>query len=329
MALETTVVATVVTLTANPAVSFGNGEPQFTKSSGPMPAAAEPELAEKSLPFPEQYVLLQAVPAAEREAELKEKAVAAPATKAAASDIRLVKAASSQLSREFPQKSRRKVVKELLDGLLKEKREREARNLNHWPEYGPKYLARLAAQWKVDEAERLDQVGQFIAANHAPAVEFARRITRDRDMAEMAVRQTYLELLKGQTEIATFYHALKMNARNVLEKRATEVSRFGALDGIASSVRMSRSLSPDFSMGDDEVDIDFPSSHLEDQDPLDILIARQEQRETNDELDYGIRVVRCKGNRWATKKKWWKTSAIAKLERQLRGPISGGRRNRK
>ena len=77
---------------------------------------------------------------------------------------------------------------------------------------------------------------------------------------------------------------------------------------------------------DDEVDIDFPSSHLEDQDPLDILIARQEQRETNDELDYGIRVVRCKGNHSVRQRKWWKNSASAQLERQLRGSDFGGSR---
>ena len=106
MAPETTVVAAVVAPAANLAVSFRNGEPQFPKSDGPMPVATETELAEESSSFPEQYVLLQAVPAAEREAELKEKAVAAPVAKAEASDRQLVKAASSQLSREFPQKSR-------------------------------------------------------------------------------------------------------------------------------------------------------------------------------------------------------------------------------
>jgi len=120
-----------------------------------------------------------------------------------------------------------------------------------------------------------------------------------------------------------------MNARDLLEKHGTEARRFETLDGIASSVWMSRSLTPDLSADDEEGGIDFPSPHLDDQDPLDVLIARQEQRETNDELDYSLRVVRYEGNRWATKKKWWKTSAIAKLERQLRGPISGGIPNRK
>ena len=82
-----------------------------------MPAAAEPELAEKSLPFPEQYVLLQAVPAAERQAELAEKADAAPTAQAEASDIRLVMDVSTELSQEFPQKPRHRIIDELLAAL--------------------------------------------------------------------------------------------------------------------------------------------------------------------------------------------------------------------
>lgn len=242
-------------------------------------------------------------------------------------EVGLARTAASQLAASLPHKSPQQIVEDLLARLQKRRARRERKGANHWEAYCPRYLEKVVSRFQVGEPLR--QIVRFIVVNHSSAVEFARRIARDSDLAEEAVSQTYIELLRGRTTVPLFYRALKMNTRNLLARRATELRRAESLDGFLSAAGARRAQSAEESIREGSEEIDFPSHRLEDQDPLDILIARQEQAELSDELEYAIRVVRYPGNRETLKRKWWKKSAIGQLEKRIHGRISRGRGNRK
>ena len=245
------------------------------------------------------------------------------AVPAANTEAQLAEEAAAVLAAGLPGKPVSEIVEDLLARLKKKRENQQRRGLNHWESYCPGYLDKLVKRFHAGAPLR--QIVRFIALNHADAVEYANRIAMDIDLAETAVGDTYIELLKGRTSIALFYHALKMNARNLLERRATEARRCESLDGLASAGMLERSLSA----ADGLERFDFPSSRLEDQDPLDILLARQEQSELHDELEYAVGAVRRKGNRWVLETDWWKNSAIGQLEKRQRVANSVGPRNRR
>lgn len=172
-------------------------------------------------------------------------------------------------------------------------------------------------------AERRGKVTAYLAANIEGLRQLAWRVTRDAGLAEQAVAQTALELWAGRTREAVCYRALKMNARNLLEKRATNRRREESLEACVSEPSAKSNGADEYSTDAGEA-VDFPSPRLEDQDPLDILIARQEQAETNDELEYAVRNVRRRGNRWILQTEWWKGSALSALAKGLGGSDFGG-----
>lgn len=237
-------------------------------------------------------------------------------------EVRLVEAAAARLTASLPKKSTREIVEDLLSRLRKKRERRESTGGNHWESYCPSYLERLVTKFRVGDPLR--QVVRFIVVNHDSAVEFASRITRDAYLAETAVSQTYIELLKGQTTVTLFYHSLKMNARDLLRRRATERQRNDSLDTMVSAARATRALASEPVDPDAAEEIDFPSTRLEDQDPLEILLAKEEHRETNDEIEYAVRNVRCRGNRWILQTEWWKESGLATLAKRQRGSDFGG-----
>jgi hypothetical protein len=289
MAPETTVVAAAVAPTVNPVVSFENGESPFPKSDGPMPAVAEPELAEESSSFPEQYVLLAAVPAAEIEAELDEKAVAVPAVvsnlngaagnpqllKAERWEVRLVSKAASGLRRAFPQKPRFRVINELLDGFLKERQARERLNLNHWPEYGQRFLEGLAERWKVQEGNRLAAIPTFLMAKRKEVLRRALAITDNLPDAEAAVAESDLEYLTGAVEDEFYPLAVSRNAVDIVRQRQNGQDAFVPLERAFE-------VGDDCAAGEDE-DIEghcrFSSepsaAGCDAKDPLQILVDRR------------------------------------------------------
>ncbi len=232
----------------------------------------------------------------------------------------LAQEAASKLAASLPHKPASEVVEDLLARLARRRRLRDASGLNHWESYCPSYLEKLVRRFQTGDPLR--QIIRFIVVNHASAVEFATRITCDADLAESAVSRTYIELLKGGTTITLFYHALKMNARNLLEARARELKRFEPLEGLTSAATPMPA--PDEPGSETPEAADFSSPRLEDQDPMDILIARQEQRERIDELDYALRAVRCRGSRWIRQQKWWRESTLCALEKRLAGSDFAG-----
>jgi hypothetical protein len=137
----------------------------------------------------------------------------------------------------------------------------------------------------------LRQIVRFFVLNHSSAVEFANRITCDRYLAETVVSQTYIELLQGRTTIALFYHALKMNARDALRLQQIERGRFESLDHMVAEDSSRKSAGYD-SLGESER-ADFQSHRWDDQDPIDVLI----QREDRAELDQMVQTT-LKDPRW-------------------------------
>ena len=134
--------------------------------------------------------------------------------------------------------------------------------------------------------------------------ELAWRITRNWDLAERAISQTCLELLEGRTREALFMRALKMNARDLLKVRGTERERFESLDTALLPQTSARAqLIAELEVEADQAD--FASRRPDDQDPLDILIEREEQ----EGLDRLLAEARRKSEterayRWILRKKW-------------------------
>lgn len=224
-------------------------------------------------------------------------------------EIRLARTAISRLTPGFTRKSRQILICDLLGRLSVEKERRRARNLNHWEVYAPARIPALAEELL---AERGAKITAYLKAHWKPLNELAWRVTRDISLADQAVARTAWEFWEGRTDEEVCYRALKMNARDLLGKRATKLRRSVSLDGMLSTAA---------ARGED---LDFPSHRFDDQDPLEILLAREEQRETDDELEYALRNVRRRGNRWVLEKEWWKKSAFAELEWRRHGSDSGG-----
>jgi len=243
------------------------------------------------------------------------------AVKAVNPDVRLAEKAAESL--KLPGKTPKQIVNDLLGRLKRLKHRRDLRGLNHWSSYSNVYVRELVER---HEVRRQMRIADFIATRHTEVLARALTITRNRENAERVVARTYLEWVQGRTEEKFLHRALKMNARDLLGKRATELRRYESMDGLASApgtVRLSTSAALEFQEG-----IDFTSQRLEDQDPLDILIARDEQREFNDEMEYALRVVRCRGNREVLKRKWWQESAIGEWEKKQHGLLRGGNKKR-
>lgn len=226
-------------------------------------------------------------------------------------EIRLARTAVSRLAPGFNRKLRQSLICDLLGRLATERKQRAAQNLNHWEEHAPTRITALAEQLL---AERGEKTAAYLTANWDRLNDLGWRVTRDVDLADQAVTRTAWELWEGHTEEDVCYRALKMNARNLLRDRSTDLRRAMSVEGLQTAAA---------ARGED---LDLPSHRLEDQDPLEILLAREAQQETNDELEHAIHSVGFRENRWVMRKKWWKASGLADLQKQLPGTDFGGSR---
>lgn len=224
-------------------------------------------------------------------------------------EIRLARIAVTRLDPGFTQALRQSLICELLGRLAVEKKHREALNLNHWKEYAKTRIRSLAEELRADRALK---VAAFVEANRKRWTALARRVTRNAPLADQAVTQTAWELWEGRTREEVSSRALVMNARDLLDGCHAESRRLVSLEGMVSAA---------WARGQVQ---DFPSARPDDQDPLAVLLAREEQRETNDEFTYALDNVGRPGNRSLRNKKWWKTSALSALERAMRGTKNGG-----
>jgi hypothetical protein len=210
-------------------------------------------------------------------------------------DVELAEKAASFLVSSLPQKTREQIVQELLSRLQQEKKSRELQGLNHWEEYAPQYLDRIV---KRHDAKRRAAIATFIAARHEEALQYAHRITANQDLAERVLGQTYVELLEGKTTLPYFFRALKLNARNAMTLLSIERRHFESLESSQMGVRRDG--------GDSEMDEEsFTSPHAEDQDPLEILIQREEAATVQREI-YEARQIAETDRRfwWIRQQKW-------------------------
>ena len=179
------------------------------------------------------------------------------------------------LIRIQPHKKSKKVVHDLRTQLEKEKIERESRGLNHWDEHAPQFLARVVRTARRDRLRRYEEAEAFYKAKHKRLVRVAKLIVGDSAAAKIVAAETYRELLSGSATIAGAFTALICNARNYLEADPYRAGKFVPLEeAFAPS-----SESSDGSDDGDGLILEPMSYHLEDRDPLDILIAREEEEE--------------------------------------------------
>ena len=222
-------------------------------------------------------------------------------------DTELAENAASLLVSSLPKKTREQIVQELLSRLQQEKKNRELQGLNHWEEYAPQYLGRIV---KRHDGKRRAAIADFIAARHEEALQFVCRITGNQDLAEKVLGQTYVELLEGRTTIPFFFRALKLNARNALEKQCNERNRFQSLDSMPSGCRS------DYEPEMESEAQEFVSPHSDDQDPLAILIQREEAATVQREI-YEAREIAETDRRfwWIRQQKWARDLQIGASQR--------------
>lgn len=99
-----------------------------------------------------------------------------------------------------------------------------------------------------------------------------------REDAEEIVGETFLELTEGRTAVGHFYRALWANVVNRWEKAQREGASFVSIEKVVMSAGASGSAAGESEGGSDAVE-DFASFRPDDQDPLDILIAREDRAE--------------------------------------------------
>ncbi len=218
-------------------------------------------------------------------------------------ELELAREAIFGLTEGFTNKLRQELFCELLKRLATEKEQRAARNLNHWNEHAKERIPHIAEKLL---AERADRITTHLKAAVGQWYALARRITRNAVLADIAVEKTAWEIWQGKTEEDVSSRALLMNARDILKVHGRESRRLNSLDGLVAAAHVRGQT------------LDFQSHRSDDQDPLEILIARDAQRETDDELTYAIDNVHRQGNKGIRRSEWWEQSGLSELERQVR-----------
>lgn len=225
------------------------------------------------------------------------------------SEHQLARSAVAHLGANLSHEAQEEVAQQVLERLLKDKTRRSIRNLNHWSEYAPGRVSVLAE--RVLEA-RNTRIGAYLKAHRKAARDLAWRITRSWDLAERAIVQTCMELWEGRTHEAVFLRALKMNARDVLVLRNLQRNRVESLDTARSAQSSSRAdLLRDLEVEPDQAD--FVSHRPDDQDPLEILIQREDDQ-YRDRLLSEARHLADNSRRywWIRQKKWGQELGIGR-----------------
>jgi hypothetical protein len=190
-------------------------------------------------------------------------------------DVELSRRAAALLTVIQPRKDSERVVQELLKQLGAEKLTREARGLNHWSAHAPKFLSGIVRLARQEKRRRYQEAEAFYKARHREIVRFARVIVQDDSGAEAVASDTYRELLEGAATFPGFFAALVCNARDYMEGEAYRRGKFVSRDeALAPTFGGAETLDEG---GRETSSFEPTSNRLEDQDPLDILIARDEE----------------------------------------------------
>lgn len=189
-----------------------------------------------------------------------------------------------RLARGLSLQTRRTLLDELLRRLGRERTRRQDQKLNHWEVYATARIPELAREIL---KERRERIGSHIRLNRRTMETIAWRITRDESLADNAISRTCESLWTGKTKPEFSNRALKMDARNELARRHRERNRYESLDIQAAQPASSFDLFEDSESQSEPQD--FPSSRAEDQDPLHVLIEREEQPGFDQEVQKAFR----------------------------------------
>ena len=216
-------------------------------------------------------------------------------------DIQLARRAAVLIGSLQPRRKPEQVVVALLEQLKQEKLTRESHGLNHWDAHAPRFLRGLILQARVDKLRRHREAEEFYKAKRREALRFARVIVGNSAAAEAVAAETYRELLEGGTTSGNFFSALVGNARNYLEGEARRQERFQPLEIAGEAER------------EDGASFTHEplSHHFEDQDPLEILIARENQEETHRQIEAAREIAQSDWRYcWIGQKKWGRELGI-------------------
>jgi len=236
--------------------------------------------------------------------------VVTPAVTTIQPDIELAHRAADLLVVLTPARDIEKTVVDLIDQMSAEKFSREKIGLNHWSEHAPMFLARIVREERLARLRRRQALETFRRSHHSEVLAYAYAAFKDRDEAEDVVSQTYIEFLEGRTDEKKFLRALKMNILDRQRRQAWQRERFQA----AEESFESRESSGADTEGDGAA-WEPRSYRRDDQDPLDILIALEDDRERRREVSKAMVIARgCRKYRWVREKDWakslpWKAAA--------------------
>jgi len=153
-----------------------------------------------------------------------------------------------------------------------------------------------------EEHVRRESLKDFYNANHSKAVVFAKLFLGDEDEAKDAVAHTYLKLLTGKTPQNRFFRALKQTCFDRLRRLRREGRLFSSPRTDVTPELLSLSECAWGRDGADTVAIEPISEKLDDQDPLEILVRREDQERFDRMVKTAFNDPRwrfCKRKKWA------------------------------
>lgn len=173
----------------------------------------------------------------------------------------------------------------------------------------PSQFVRPAAAVPVESAvvqllrqfNRRTEVERFFRTDHKTLEARAGAIIGNRADAEDAASQTYLEMLREKTGPKHGYRALRANALDLRRRNNREVRRVESIERCVSPASQSLEESSWGSEGVNGAVFDPLSDKMDDRDPLDILIARENDRDHRAEVR---KAMRHPGWRFAKRNKW-------------------------
>ena len=221
----------------------------------------------------------------------------------------LIRRVAKLLVRIQPHKKTKKVVIDLRNRLETERREREAAGLNHWSEHAPHFLASVVQQARAERLRRHAEAAELRRTKHAQIVRVAALIVGDVSAAEAVASETYRELMLGIATLPGFFQALICNARNYLAADLYREGRFVSLED-AFLPAFAGVGEPDVD-GGECISTEPASLRSNDQDPLDILIAREDAVEREQLVQKAKEIARWNRDfRWIRAKDWAKDLGI-------------------
>ncbi|MDE2490210.1 MAG: hypothetical protein KGM24_05145 [Elusimicrobia bacterium] len=151
------------------------------------------------------------------------------------------------------------------------------------------------------ELEERSALEEFFRAEHKTALARAAAMLGSTADAEDVVSETFREFLEGKTDRDHFYRALKSNIADRRRRMARERRRESSLERHITPRMLSIEECAWGVEGVDCVAVEPSSSRADDRDPLDVLIAREDLRTREREVESALRDPRW---RYIKRRKW-------------------------